>query len=327
MNKTAVILGGLGFIGSNMAVRLKELGYWVRVVDIKEQQDYGTSCADEVLNLDLRVPANVTKSLTLSSIDNKVDEVYQFAADMGGCQKVFTGEFDSDIMTNSALINLNVLQNHGRYKKILYSSSACVYPQENQIDPSNPNCKEDSAYPANPDSDYGLEKLFSERLYLAYRRNYSVDCKIVRFHNIYGCPNNDFSTIRSKAPAGISFKVINAEHDGVLEIFGPGNQTRSFCWIGDAIDGCLKLLASETFIGPLNIGSEEMISINDFTKMIIDISGRTDLTIKNVPGPVGVMGRNSDNSLCREKLKWEPSTKLRDGMEKMFSWIKSEVKK
>jgi len=320
MNKSGnvLVLGGGGFIGSHMVERLKEEGFWVRVCDLK-YPDFGDSSADDFVIGDLR-----KQSVCDELFDRHFDEVYQFAADMGGAGYIFTGENDADVMHNSALINLNIAERCNEHKvgRVFYSSSACMYPSHNQEDPNNPFCYEDSAYPANPDSEYGWEKLFSERLYLAFNRNHDVTVRVARYHNIFG-PKGTYDGGKEKAPAAMCRKVASANDGDVIEVWGPGTQTRSFLFINECIEATLRLMRSD-WTGPVNIGSEEMISINDLAKMAIDISGK-NLTIKNIDGPVGVMGRNSDNKLYRETLGWEPSQLLRVGMEKTYSWIDSMV--
>ena len=320
MNKKALVCGAGGFIGGHLINRLKQEGYWVRGVDLKENE-FGNTKADEFIIGDLRDPELVADVVT-----DDVDEIYQLAADMGGAGFIFTGDNDADIMHNSALCNLNVLHeaNKKNVAKIFYSSSACIYPEYNQMDPDNPNCSEDSVYPADPDSEYGWEKLFSERIYLTYQRNHGIDVKIARFHNIFG-PQGTWEGGREKAPAAICRKVAEAEDGGIIEVWGDGKQTRSFLIIDECIEGVRRLMGSD-LSGPFNIGSDEMISIQDFTKMVIDISGKT-LSIKNIEGPTGVKGRNSDNNLIREKLGWAPSKPLRDGVEKTYLWIEEQVKK
>lgn len=316
--KKALVCGAGGFIGGHLAKRLKSEGYWVRGVDLKDNE-YHNHC-DEFVKGDLRDPSLVSKVVT-----EDLDEIYQLAADMGGAGFIFTGENDADIMHNSAMCNLNVLDE--AYKKgiskIFYSSSACMYPEYNQLDPENPKCSEDSAYPAAPDSEYGWEKLFSERLYLTYQRNHGITVKVARFHNIFG-PQGTWDGGREKAPAALCRKVAEAEDGGSIEVWGDGTQTRSFLYIDECVDGVRKLMESD-FSGPVNIGSEEMISINDFAKMIIDISGK-DIEIKNISGPRGVAGRNSDNKLIEEKLGWKPSLSLREGTEKTYNWIMEQIK-
>lgn len=318
-NKKALVCGAGGFIGGHLVKRLKEEGYWVRGVDLKENE-FGNMDADEFIIGDLRDIEIVRNVVTAD-----LDEIYQLAADMGGAGFVFTGDNDSDIMHNSALCNINVLdeaKNKG-IEKIFYSSSACMYPEYNQMDPDNPKCSEDSAYPAEPDSEYGWEKLFSERLYLTYQRNHGITVKVARFHNIFG-PQGTWDGGREKAPAAICRKVAMAEDGGEVEVWGTGEQTRSFLIVDECVEGVRRLMESD-FSGPVNIGSEEMISIQNFTKMVIDISGK-DLTIKNVEGPTGVAGRNSDNALIKEKLGWAPSQPLREGVEQTYKWIQGKIK-
>ena len=317
MAKKILVCGGGGFIGGHLINRLKSDGHWVRAVDLKENE-YGNDKADEFIIGDLRQPE------IARSVVEGIDEVYQLAADMGGAGYIFTGDNDADVIHNSSLCNLNVLEaSHlSNVKKIFYSSSACIYPEYNQLDPDNPKCSEDSAYPAAPDSDYGWEKLFSERLYLAYQRNFGIAVRIARFHNIFG-PMGTWSGGREKVPAAMCRKVAEAEDGGTIEVWGDGKQTRSFLYIDECIDGVLKLMESD-FIGPVNIGSEEMISINDFAKMVIGISGK-NISIKNIKGPTGVRGRNSDNELIRAKLGWSPSQPLIKGMEATYNWIREQV--
>lgn len=316
--KKALICGGGGFIGSHLINRLHEEGYWVRAVDLKKDE-YGNDRADDFVLGDLRDPEVCRRVVTPD-----LEEVYQLAADMGGAGFVFTGDNDADIMHNSALCNINVLEetkNKG-ISKIFYSSSACMYPEYNQLDPDNPQCAEDSAYPAAPDSEYGWEKLFSERLYLSYQRNYGLAVKVARFHNIFG-PEGIWDGGREKAPAAICRKVAMAKDGDTIEIWGDGEQTRSFLIVDECLEGVRRLMEAD-FSGPVNIGSDEMISINDFTQMIIDISGKK-IQIKHIPGPLGVRGRNSDNKLIREKLGWAPSQPLRVGIEKTYHWIAEQV--
>lgn len=320
MNKRAIVCGAGGFIGGHLVNRLKAEGYWVRGVDLKENE-YGNMNADDFIVGDLCDPKVADKA-----IDNNIDEVYQLAADMGGAGYIFTGENDASVMYNSALCNLNVLNTSllKGVKKIFYSSSACMYPEYNQMDPNNPKCNEASAYPAAPDSEYGWEKLFSERLYLSYFRNHGIQVRIARFHNIFG-PQGTWRGGKEKAPAAMCRKVCEAPNGGSIEVWGDGKQTRSFLFIDECIEGVRRLMESD-FIGPVNIGSEEMISINDFAKMAISISGK-DLSIQNIKGPTGVRGRNSDNTLIKEKLGWEPSLSLKEGMTKTYAWIKEQYDK
>ena len=316
--KKALVLGAGGFIGGHLVKRLKREGFWVRGVDLKHNE-YSNGTADDFVLGDLR-----SKSFCERVIDGYFDEVYQLAADMGGAGYIFTGENDADIMYNSAMINLNILEAcRGRsIHNIFYSSSACIYPEHNQLDPFNPNCSEDSAYPANPDSEYGWEKLFSERLYLSYNRNHGMNCKIARYHNIFG-PEGTWSGGKEKAPAAICRKVAEAEVGSNIEIWGPGTQTRSFLYIDECIEGTIRLLRSDK-IGPFNIGSNEMITINDLAKMVSDISNKK-LNIINIDGPVGVMGRNSDNTLIQSELGWSPDQPLRTGMLATYQWIAAQI--
>lgn len=315
--KRILVNGAGGFIGGQMVKRLKAEGHWVRAVDLK-QHEFTVPPADEFVLGDLRdqgLAADVVKG---------IDEIYQFAADMGGAGFVFTGVHDAEIMHNSATINLNTL-NYGvkaGVKMFFYSSSACMYPEYNQLDPLNPKCSEDSAYPAAPDSEYGWEKLFSERLYLAYMRNYGANVRIGRFHNIFGAEGT-WTGGREKAPAALCRKVVEAQDGGEIEIWGDGEQTRSFLYVDECIEGVRRLVDSD-FTGPVNIGSEEMVTINQLAGIIMDIAGKK-LTIKHIPGPLGVRGRNSDNRLIFEKLGWKPSRPLREGLEKTYRWIESQV--
>lgn len=317
--KKALVCGAGGFIGGHLVNRLKSEGYWVRGADLKENE-YGNMNADEFVVGDLCDPVVARKV-----VQGGIDEVYQLAADMGGAGYIFTGENDAAVMHNSALCNLHVL--HAAYeagvKKIFYSSSACMYPEYNQLDPNNPKCSEESAYPAAPDSEYGWEKLFSERLYLSYYRNHKMQVRIARFHNIFG-PQGTWKGGKEKAPAAMCRKVSEQQDGGVIEVWGDGKQTRSFLYIDECVEAVRRLMESD-FTGPVNVGSEEMISINDFAKMAIEISGKK-LTIKNIKGPTGVRGRNSDNHLINEKLGWAPSQSLRAGMEKTFAWIDKQNK-
>jgi len=339
--KTALVLGAGGFIGSHLVKRLKEEGFWVRGVDLKYPEHWKTFADDFIIG-DLRDPKIVKNVFLLESNNGEYplnykynsprpyiqhmqfDEVYQLAADMGGAGYIFSGENDANVMHNSALINLNVAKEavEQKVKRVFYSSSACMYPEHNQLDPNNPKCSEESAYPANPDSEYGWEKLFSERLYLAFKRNYGLNIHIARFHNIFG-PYGTWKGGKEKAPAALCRKVAETPDGGEIEVWGDGLQTRSFLYIDECIDGVLKLIRSD-FEGPVNIGSEEMISINDFAKMIINISGKT-ITVKNIPGPTGVRGRNSDNKLIKERLDWAPSKLLIEGIIETYKWINNNV--
>ena len=315
--KKALVTGAGGFIGSHLVKRLKNEGYWVRGVDLK-YPEFSKTQADDFVIGDLR-----EQQLVRKVVDVPFDEVYQLAADMGGAGYIFTGEHDADVMHNSASINLNMVEQCRlvKVKKIFYSSSACIYPAYNQEDPENPKCAEDSAYPAAPDSEYGWEKLFSERLYLAYNRNYGMEVHIARFHNIFG-PEGTWRGGKEKAPAAICRKVAEAKDGGEIEIWGDGKQTRSFLYIDECMEGIRRLMASD-FSCPVNIGSEEMVTINGLAKMIIDISGK-GLSINNISGPTGVRGRNSDNRLIRQKLGWAPSLKLKDGLAITYKWIESQ---
>src|SRR5688572_6878850 len=308
--KTALVCGGGGFIGGHLINRLKKEGYFVRGADLKENE-YGNDKADEFIIGDLRDPYVAEK------VVQGVNEVYQLAADMGGAGYIFTGDHDAAVMHNSALCNLNVLDaaEKAGAQKIFYSSSACMYPEYNQLDPDNPKCSEDSAYPAAPDSEYGWEKLFSERLYFAYQRNTKIKVKVARFHNIFG-PQGTWTGGKEKAPAALCRKVAEANDDGQIEIWGDGEQTRSFLYIDECLEGVRHLMDSD-FVGPVNIGSEEMVTINQLASMIMQIAGK-DLRIAHIPGPLGVRGRNSDNRLIREKLQWAPSQPLRRGLEKTY---------
>jgi nucleoside-diphosphate-sugar epimerase len=319
MQKKALILGGGGFIGSHLVKRLKNDGYWVRAVDLKFPE-FGKTAADEFIIGDLR-----THQICDNVVDGDISEIYQLAADMGGAGFVFTGNNDFDIMHNSALINLNIIEIaiKKNVKKIFYSSSACIYPAYNQEDPQNPKCSEDSAYPAAPDSEYGWEKLFSERLYLSAARNKGLDVRIARFHNIFG-PEGTWQGGREKAPAAISRKIAMAKQNDEIEIWGDGKQTRSFLYIDDCIEGILRLMNSK-FSGPVNIGSEEMVSINQLTQIIADIA-KKNIKIKNIPGPEGVRGRNSDNKLINKKLRWKPTYPLKKGLKKTYKWIEEQIR-
>ena len=316
--KSAIVLGAGGFIGSHMVKRLKSEAFWVRGVDLK-YPEFGATEADDFLLGDLR-----DTYLCRHAFDRRFDEVYQFAADMGGAGYVFTGENDAAIMSNSGSINLNVLD--ACYKRairrVFYSSSACIYPEYNQRDAQNPVCAEHTAYPANPDSDYGWEKLFSERLYLAYNKNYGTEARIARFHNIFG-PEGTWRGGREKAPAAVCRKVAEAASDGEIEIWGDGEQTRSFLYIDECLEGTLRLMRSD-WTGPVNIGSEEMVTINKLADMVMKIAGK-DLVKKHIPGPLGVRGRNSDNRLIEEKLGWKPSQPLEAGLKATYEWIRRQV--
>lgn len=319
--KRALVSGAGGFIGSHLVRKLKKEGFWVRGVDIK-YPEYSKTSADEFVIGDLRKQSVVNKIMNYP-----FEEVYQLAADMGGAGYIFTGNHDADVMHNSASINLNIL-NYGQkvgIKKIFYSSSACIYPAYNQKDPNNPKCSEESAYPAEPDSEYGWEKLFSERLYLSYSRNYGVNVKIARFHNIFGVEGT-WTGGKEKAPAAICRKVAEAKNGEEIEIWGDGKQTRSFLYIDECLKGVRKLMNSKNFTGPVNIGSEEKVTINQLTEMVISMAGKK-LTIKHIDGPLGVRGRNSDNRLIKEKLGWKPKLGLKVGLGKTYKWINQQVNK
>jgi GDP-D-mannose 3',5'-epimerase len=311
--KKVAVLGAGGFIGSHLVKYLKSKKYFVMGVDLK-YPDFEPTEADEFTLGDLREQVFVRDIFRV-----EYDEVYQLAADMGGAGYIFTGKNDADIMHNSAQININVAECLKESNtKLFYSSSACIYPEENQSDAQNPNCAEQSAYPANPDSEYGWEKLFSERLYLSYARNYNLNVRIARFHNIFG-PEGVFSGGKEKAPAAICRKVAEAADGDYVEVWGTGNQTRSFLYIEECLEGISKLMQSEVQV-PINIGSAEMISINDLTRMVIDISGKT-LFINNIDGPTGVNGRCSDNRLISNLLNWQPDYPLQNGMVNLYNWI------
>jgi len=316
--KRALVCGAGGFIGSHLVKSLKRDGYWVRGVDLKHPE-FSPTAADDFVVADLRERESWEKIF-----DRRFDEAYQLAADMGGAGYIFTGNNDSHVMHNSAMINLHmadfgVKKNVG---KIFYSSSACIYPAYNQEDPRNPKCGESTAYPAAPDSEYGWEKLFSERLYFAFSRNHGLDVRVARFHNIFG-PEGTWQGGREKAPAALCRKVAAATDGGAIEIWGDGEQTRSFLYIDECVDGVRRLMES-AFPGPVNIGSEEMVTINQMAGMIMGIAGKK-LTINHVSGPMGVRGRNSDNRLIRAELGWEPTMRLQTGLAKTYAWIEEQV--
>lgn len=315
--KRILVNGAGGFIGGHMVTRLKTEGHWVRGVDLKHHE-FCPSSADEFIVGDL------SDQRVMADVMDGVDEVYQFAADMGGAGYIFTGEHDADVMHNSASINLNTLHFGVKagVKRFFYSSSACMYPEYNQTDPQNPKCSEESAYPAAPDSEYGWEKLFSERLYLSYMRNYGAHVRIARFHNIFG-PQGTWTGGKEKAPAALCRKIAEAPHGGEIEIWGDGLQTRSFLYIDECIEAVRRLVESD-FTGPVNIGSEEMVTINQLAEMIMEIA-RKKVSIKHIPGPLGVRGRNSDNRLISEKLGWKPSRPLTEGLRKTYDWIQKRV--
>lgn len=316
--KAALVCGAGGFIASHLVKRLKREGFWVRGVDLKHPR-YAPTQADDFAIGDLRDPV-----FCRTIVDRHFDEIYQLAADMGGAGFVFTGENDADIMHNSASINLNMLDAAYRRncRRIFYSSSACMYPEYNQLDPENPKTAEDSAYPANPDSEYGWEKLFSERLYLAYQRNHGMEVRIGRYHNVFG-PEGSWNDGREKAPAALCRKVAQANENGEIEIWGDGRQTRSFLYVDECLEGTTRLMRSD-WIGPVNIGSEEMVTIDQLARLIMSISGK-ELRIAHVPGPEGVRGRNSDNRLIRDKLGWAPEQPLENGLRVTYQWIRKQV--
>ncbi len=317
--KKALVCGAGGFIGSHLVDELKRQGLWVRGVDLKNPE-FSPSQADDFIVGDLRDPR-----LCDAATDRDFDEIYQLAADMGGAGFVFTGENDADIMHNSALVNLNMLEACVRkgLKRIFYSSSACMYPEYNQMDPDNPKTSEDSAYPAQPDSEYGWEKLFSERLYLAFARNHGIEARIARYHNIFG-PEGSWTGGREKAPAALCRKVAETPDGGEIEMWGDGEQTRSFLYIDECLEGTIKLTRS-AWAGPVNIGSEEMVTINRLAEMVMEAAGKRQ-TIKHIPGPLGVRGRNSDNLLIAEKLGWKPQQPLQQGLETTYAWIAGQVR-
>ena len=331
--KKALVLGGGGFIGGHLAKKLKEEGFWVRVVDIKTQHEFWNTndICDEYVCADLRDPHSVEEVFDLP-----FDEVYQLAADMGGAGYIFTGENDANVMHNSALVNLNVAHyaTLAKVKRVFYSSSACIYPEHNQLDPNNPNCEESSAYPANPDSEYGWEKLFSERMFLSFMRNYGLEVRVARYHNIFG-PMGTWTGGKEKAPAAMCRKAAETPTGGEIEVWGDGQQTRSFLYVDDCVEATLRFMRQDEFTGPVNIGSEEMVTINHLAQMAIDFTDK-DISIYNIDGqefvdkygfqcPLGVRGRNSDNKLYKEQMNWEVSMPLVDGMRKTFEWINEQV--
>lgn len=322
MTKKALIMGAGGFIGSHMVSRLNGEGYMTLGVDIKNPE-FSDSDAHEFYLLDLTEKTNIDKILVEHE---DITEIYQYAADMGGAGFIFTGDNDADIMHNSSLINLNLLrsliENYSKkLPKVFYSSSACIYPEEIQESPDNPGLKESDAYPANPDSEYGWEKLFSERLYLSYMKNYKMDIKIARFHNIYG-PNGTWDGGREKAPAAMCRKVAETK-DGNIEVWGDGKQTRSFLFINDCIEATRRLMNSQVF-EPINIGSEEMVSINQLVEIVSKIANKK-IKINHIDGPLGVRGRNSENSLVREVLNWDYEYSLEDGIKITYEWISKQI--
>ena len=324
-----LVLGAGGFIGSHMVKDLKKQGHWVRGVDLK-YPEFNKTEADDFIIYDLADQSQIEDILLVEG--EPFDEIYQFAADMGGAGFIFTGDNDANIMYNSASINLNILKTlvniNEKQKvnktKVFYSSSACIYPEENQLDPNNPNCEESSAYPANPDSEYGWEKLFSERIYFAFNKNFDIDIRVARYHNIFG-PEGTWDGGREKAPAAICRKVAKAteENDFEIEVWGDGEQTRSFLYIDECIEATKKLMESD-FKGPINIGSEEMVTINQLVETAAKVSGK-NIKIKHIDGPLGVRGRNSNNDLVREKLNWDYSMSLEEGITKTYEWIHSQI--
>ena len=340
-NKTALVLGAGGFIGSHMVKRLRSEGYWVRGVDLKHPE-YGETAANEFIQGDLRETGFVRRCIKYAGENGNFyeqivdkflepfDEIYQFAADMGGAGFVFTGENDADIMHNSVSINLNVLEEQRKWNeitkqnktKIFYSGSACMYPEHNQLDPDNPDCREDSAYPAAPDSEYGWEKLFSERLYFAYNRNHGIPVRVARYHNIFG-PEGTWEGGREKAPAAMCRKVAYASSSDSIEVWGDGEQTRSFLYVDECIEATRRLMDSE-FMGPVNIGSEEMVTINELVDTTARVAGK-DIEKIHIDGPLGVRGRNSNNDLIRDKLNWDYSQTLEEGIRKTYEWICGQI--
>ena len=318
--KKALVCGAGGFIGGHLVKRLKAEGFWVRGVDIKFHEHAETE-ADDFVIADLRDP-----HLCREIVDQRFDEVFQLAADMGGAGYLFTGEHDADVMHNSATINLNMLEacRKRNIRGVFYSSSACMYPAHNQEDPQNPNCAESSAYPAAPDSEYGWEKLFSERLYLAYNRNYGMRNRVARYHNIFG-PAGTWCGGKEKAPAAVCRKVAMAQPGDEIEIWGDGLQTRSFLYVTECVEGTLRLMRSADCDVPVNIGSEEMVTINDLVEMVCKIAGKP-VAVRHIEGPTGVRGRNSDNRLIREKLEWAPSQPLHEGLKQTYRWIEQRVR-
>lgn len=331
--KKILVLGGGGFIGGHLSKRLKDEGHFVRICDLKKHQYFSQEeiCNEFILG-DLTDPKVVELV-----IEEGIDEVYQLAADMGGALYIFTGEHDADVMYNSSSINLNVARESVKKKvgKLFYSSSACMYPEHNQLDSNNPNCEESSAYPANPDSEYGWEKLFSERLYLAFNRNYGLNVRIARFHNIFG-PQGTWDGGKEKSPAALCRKTAETPDGGYIEVWGDGKQTRSFLYVDECVEAILKFMESD-FLGPVNIGSEEMVSINQLAEIAIEVSGK-NIQIKNIEGeefakkygfkcPIGVKGRNSDNRLYRKEIGWEVNQPLKYGVEKTYKWIKDQIEK
>lgn len=315
--KKILVCGGGGFIGHHLIKKLKSFGHYVIGVDLK-CPEFENTTADEFFILDMRDPTSCSQL-----IKNDIDEIYQLAADMGGAEYIFTSNNDANIMHNSALINLNILNECRlkKIKKIFYSSSACVYSEHNQLDPTNPNCQEDTAYPANPDSEYGWEKLFSERLYLTFAKNYKINVRIARFHNIFG-PLGTYKGGREKAPAAICRKIIEATDS--IDIWGDGNQSRSFLYIDECIEGIIKIMNSD-YNQPINLGSDRLITINELVTIVSQIAGK-NISINHIDGPTGVRGRNSDNKRIIDILGWAPKNNLEYGLEKTYNWINSFYK-
>ena len=345
MTKTALVLGAGGFIGSHMVKRLKSEGYWVRGVDLK-YPEYSDTAADEFISGDLCDPDLVKRVIRFSgeqgnfyhsvpeSVQQPFDEIYQYAADMGGAGYIFSGENDSNVMYNSAMINLNLLKNQlalniekeipsEQSTQIFYSSSACMYPEYAQMEVDNPGLRESDAYPAGPDSEYGWEKLFSERLYLTFNRNHGIPVRVARFHNIYG-PESTWYGGKEKSPAAMCRKVAYADEDGTIEVWGDGEQTRSFLYIDECVEATRRLMKSD-FLGPVNIGSEEMVTINHLVETVAKVAGKK-INIEHIDGPLGVRGRNSNNDLIREKLGWDYSQTLEEGIRKTYKWIQQQIR-
>jgi len=320
--KTVLVCGAGGFIGSHLVTRYKQEGYWVRGVDIK-YPEFGPTDADEFIIADLRFVENVDRAF--AGMQAPFDEVCQLAANMGGMG--FISFHDAEIMHDSVLINVNVLEkcHQTGVKKILYTSSACIYPEYNQLDPNNPQCSEDSAYPADPDTEYGWEKLFSERLYMSYARDYGMDVRIVRLHNVFG-PLGTWQGGREKAPAALCRKIAQASDGDIIQVWGKGDQTRSFLYIDECIEGMRRIMQKEIAPPILNLGSDEMISINDLVLLIAKIAGK-EVVIQNVPGPEGVRGRNSDNRLIEKTMGWRPTQSLEMGLRKLYPWIEEQVRR
>lgn len=316
--KKVLVCGAGGFIGTHLVTSLKRKGYYVIGADLK-RPDYTPTDADEFYQYDLR-----DQNLVRQLVTKDIDTIYQLAADMGGAGYIFTGDNDADIMHNSAMINLNISHEMVAkgVKNVFYSSSACMYPGHNQLDPNNPLLSESSAYPANPDSEYGWEKLFSERMYMAFARNHGIRARIARFHNVFG-PLGAWQGGKEKAPAALCRKV--AVSTGTVDVWGPGVQTRSFMYIDECIEGIHRIMESNCDF-PINLGSERMIAINDLVLLIARIAGK-DIKINNIDGPMGVMGRNSHNELIRKTIGWAPADNLEYGLEQTYNWIREQLNK